>query len=163
MENSILISTKKVLGLDASYTVFDQDVIMHINAAFSILNQLGVGPVEGFMIEDDTAVWDDFVLIAGSEPSKSLVKTYVQLKARMLFDPPTTSFLLEAMTNQIKEYEWRLNVFREYSLPPEEEIDELNRDWQSFHRTLRRPRYALGSPEGERHIVSIEQEERGVI
>ena len=147
MENSILNSTKKVLGLDASYTVFDQDVIMHINAAFSILQQLGVGPVEGFMIEDDTAVWDDFILIVGSEPSQSLVKTYVQLKARMLFDPPATSYLIEAMTNQIKEYEWRLNVFREYSLPPEEEIDELERDWQGFHRTLRRPRHALGSPE----------------
>ena len=144
MENSILISTKKVLGLEPTYTVFDQDVIMHINAAFSILNQLGVGPVEGFMIEDDAAVWDDFILIEGSEPSKSLVKTYVQLKARMLFDPPTTSFLLEAMTNQIKEYEWRLNVFREYALPPEEEIDELERDRKGFHRALRRSRHALG-------------------
>jgi hypothetical protein len=147
VENSILISTKKVLGLDAAYTVFDQDVIMHINAAFSILNQLGVGPVEGFMIEDDTAVWDDFILLEGTEPSKSLIKTYVQLKSRMLFDPPTTSFLLEAMTNQIKEYEWRLNVFREYSLPPEEVTDELNRDWQGFHRTLRRSRHALGRTE----------------
>lgn len=158
MENSILISTKKVLGLDAAYTVFDQDVIMHINAAFSILNQLGVGPVEGFMIEDDAAVWDDFMLLEGSEPSKSLVKTYVQLKSRMLFDPPTTSFLLEAMTNQIKEYEWRLNVFREYSLPPEEVTDELNRDWQGFHRTLRRSRHALGRAEIERW--SREGEER---
>lgn len=150
MENSILNSTKKVLGLDPSYTVFDQDVIMHINAAFSILNQLGVGPVEGFMIEDDTAVWDDFILIEGSEPSKSLVKTYVQLKSRMLFDPPTTSFLLEAMTNQIKEYEWRLNVFREYALPSEEEIDELERDREGFHRALRRSRNALGRATLER-------------
>ena len=126
MENSILISTKKVLGLDASYVAFDMDVIMHINAAFSILNQLGVGPIDGFMIEDDTAMWDDFVLDAGTEVSKSLVKTYVQLKARMLFDPPTTSFLLEAMDKQIKEYEWRLNVSREFVLfPPEEEAPEF--------------------------------------
>lgn len=117
MENSILISTKKVLGLDASYTVFDLDVIMHINAAFSILNQLGVGPVGGFSIEDEEAVWTDFVLLPGSEISIHLVKTYVQLKARMLFDPPTTSFLIEAMTKQINEYEWRLNVAREYVLP----------------------------------------------
>jgi hypothetical protein len=147
VENSILNSTKKVLGLEPTYIVFDQDVIMHINAAFSILQQLGVGPVEGFMIQDDTAVWDDFILIEGSEPSKSLVKTYVQLKARMLFDPPTTSFLLEAMTNQIKEYEWRLNVFREYSLPEEEVTRELETDWQGFHRALRRSRHALGRPE----------------
>lgn len=117
MENSILLSTKKVLGLDPSYTVFDQDVLMHINAAFSILNQLGVGPGAGFMIDDETAEWDDFVLLAGTEVSISLVKTYIQLKVRMLFDPPTTSFLIEAMTKQINEYEWRLNVFREYKLP----------------------------------------------
>lgn len=146
MENSILNSTKKVLGLDPAYTVFDQDIIMHINAAFSILQQLGVGPVEGFMIEDDVAVWDDFILIEGSEPSKSLVKTYVQLKARMLFDPPTTSFLIEAMNNQIKEYEWRLNVFREYALPEEEVANELERDWEEFHRALRRSRHAVGRP-----------------
>ena len=121
MENSILLSTKKVLNLAPEYTVFDEDVIMHINAAFSILNQLGVGPVEGFTIQDETALWEDFILLPGSEPSQSLVKTYVQLKARMLFDPPTTSFLLEAMKEQIEQYEWRLNVFREYALPPVEE------------------------------------------
>lgn len=123
MENSILISTKKVLGVDASYTVFDLDILMHINAAFSILQQLGVGPAEGFFIEDETAEWTDFVLHPGSEISISLVKTYVQLKARMLFDPPTTSFLIEAMTKQINEYEWRLNVFREFAR--EGEVEEV--------------------------------------
>lgn len=122
MENSILISTKKVLGVDADYTVFDLDILMHINAAFSILQQLGVGPAEGFFIEDDTAEWTDFVLYPGSEISISLVKTYVQLKARMLFDPPTTSFLIEAMDKQIKEYEWRLNVFREFAREGEVEV-----------------------------------------
>lgn len=122
MENSILISTKKVLGVDASYTVFDLDILMHINAAFSILQQLGVGPAEGFFIEDDSAQWTDFVLEPGSEISINLVKTYVQLKARMLFDPPTTSFLIEAMTKQINEYEWRLNVFREFAREGEVEV-----------------------------------------
>lgn len=146
MENSILLSTKKVLNLAPEYTVFDQDIIMHINAAFSILNQLGVGPVEGFTIQDESAVWDDFVLLPGSEPSQSLVKTYVQLKARMLFDPPTTSFLLEAMKEQIEQYEWRLNVFREYALPGEEDLNELERERQEFHRTLRRQRNAMGRP-----------------
>lgn len=119
MENSILISTKKVLGLDAAYDVFDLDIVMYINSAFSILQQLGVGPLNGFMIEDETAVWQDFVLEPGSEISLNLVKTYVQLKARMLFDPPTTSFLIQAMDEQIKQYEWRLNVFREYAKYPD--------------------------------------------
>lgn len=123
MENSILLSTKKVLGLDAEYDVFDLDVLMHINAAFSILQQLGVGPEAGFMIEDETAVWADFVVDIGSEISLNLIKTYVQLKARMLFDPPTTSYLIDAMERQIKEYEWRLNVFREYVTYEEEVVN----------------------------------------
>lgn len=115
MEESILKSTKKILGLDADYTPFDLDVITHINAAFSILNQLGVGPVDGFMIEDDTAVWGDFVV---PNNQLHLVKTYVYLKTRILFDPPATSYLIEATNQQIKEYEWRLNVFREWELDP---------------------------------------------
>lgn len=122
MEESILKSTKKILGLAEDYTPFDLDVITHINAAFSILDQLGVGPVDGFSIYDDTAVWDDFVV----PPNQlHLVKTYIYLKVRYLFDPPTTSFLLEAANNQIKEYEWRLNVFREWALDPTDPAIEV--------------------------------------
>jgi hypothetical protein len=115
MEESILKSTKKILGLDENYLVFDLDVITHINAAFSILNQLGVGPVNGFFIEDETAVWSDFVV---PENQLRLVKTYVYLKTRSIFDPPSTSYLIEAVNNQVKEYEWRLNIFREWELDP---------------------------------------------
>lgn len=115
MEQSILTSTKKILGIDESYTAFDWDVITHINAAFSILNQLGVGPEEGFFIDDASAEWSDFPVPMNS---LNLIKTYVYLKVRILFDPPGTSFLLNAATDQIKEYEWRLNVFREVELPP---------------------------------------------
>lgn len=110
MEESILISTKKILGLEANYIPFDLDIITHINAAFSILNQLGIGPVEGFAIEDDEAVWGDFDIPANQ---LNLVKTYIFLKVRTWFDPPTTSFLIDATENQIKEYEWRLNIFKE--------------------------------------------------
>jgi hypothetical protein len=115
MEESILKSTKKILGLDENYLVFDLDVITHINAAFSILNQLGVGPVDGFFIEDETAVWSDFVV---PENQLRLVRTYVYLKVRSIFDPPSTSYLIEAVNNQVKEYEWRLNIFREWELDP---------------------------------------------
>ena len=110
MSDSILDSTKKILGLDSEYTPFDHDVIIYINSTFSILDQLGIGPIGGFSIEDNTATWDDYVV-----PSNQLqlVRTYVYLKTRMLFDPPTTSFLIEAMNNQIKEIEWRLNSVRE--------------------------------------------------
>lgn len=118
MEESILKSTKKILGLAPEYTPFDLDVITHINAAFSVLNQLGIGPEEGFFIEDENDMWDEYLI----PPNQlHLVKTYVYLKVRMTFDPPTTSYLIEATNNQIKEYEWRLNVFREVELLPEEE------------------------------------------
>lgn len=116
---SILNSTKKILGLDEAYDVFDLDVMTHINAAFSTINQLGVGPEEGFFITDDTAEWDSFEV-----PDNQLhfIKTYIYLKVRYLFDPPGTSFLVEAMDKQIKELEWRLNILREEALPDPEEV-----------------------------------------
>jgi len=110
MTDSILDSTKKNIGLDADYTAFDPDVIMHINSVFFTLNQLGIGPEAGFAIEDSAAVWSDFL---GSDPRLNAVKTYVTLRVRLLFDPPATSFTIESMERQIEELEWRLNVYRE--------------------------------------------------
>lgn len=110
METSILTSTKKNLGLAEDYTVFDQDIITYINGAFSTLTSLGVGPVAGFMIEDATTEWADFI---GTDNELNQVKTYITLRARMLFDPPATSFHISAMEKQIEEIEWRLNVHRE--------------------------------------------------
>jgi hypothetical protein len=110
MNESILNSTKKVLGLAPDDHVFDADVIMLINSAFSTLHQLGIGPLQGFMIEDATATWDSFLL---GDNRLNSVKTYVHLKVRSIFDPPATSFVLSAMQTQISELEWRLNVVRE--------------------------------------------------
>lgn len=110
MEQSILKSTKRILGISPDDTVFDIDIITHINAALSTLNELGVGPEEGIAIEDEQATWDDLNLTTGQ---LGKVKTYVYLRVRMLFDPPATSFHLEAMNKQILELEWRLNVSRE--------------------------------------------------
>jgi hypothetical protein len=110
VNDSILSSTKKVLNLADEYVAFDQDVIMHINSVFSTLNQLGVGPVEGFMIEDKVATWDAFL---EDDPRLNHIKTYIYLRVRMLFDPPQTGFHTTAMQEQIKELEWRLNVQRE--------------------------------------------------
>src|SRR4029077_8389210 len=110
METSILTSTKKILGIAEDYTVFDLDIITHINSAFSTLTQLGVGPPEGFMITDATAKWDDFV---ANDFQYNPVKSYVFLRVRQLFDPPSTSYLIAAVEKQIQELEWRLNVYRE--------------------------------------------------
>lgn len=108
--DSILTSTKKILGIVEDYTVFDPDIITHINTAFSTLTQLGVGPAEGFMIEDAEPVWIDFI---GEDLQYNSVKSYVFLRVRQLFDPPATSYLIAAFDKQIEELEWRLNIHRE--------------------------------------------------
>lgn len=109
---SILTSIKKTLGLPSDHIEFDEDVILHINSVFSVLTQLGVGPELGFFIEDDTAEWATF--FGGAEdPRYNLVKTFMALRVRLLFDPPTTSFQLEAFKQQISEFEWRINIHRE--------------------------------------------------
>ena len=107
MTESILDSTKKILGIEADYPAFDVDIIMHINSALATLTQLGVGPDEGYMIEDSDAEWGDFL---DGDPRLNPVKSYVFLKTRVVFDPPTTSFVLSALQEQIKEHEWRINV-----------------------------------------------------
>lgn len=110
METSILISTKKVLGLAADYTVWDLDIMTHINSAFSTLTQLGIGPANGYVIRDETDEWSDFI---GDDLQLESVKTYINLRVRMIFDPPATSYAITAMKEQIEQLEWRLNVHRE--------------------------------------------------
>lgn len=109
-EDSILDSTKKALGLTSDYTEFDPEIIMHINSVFATLQQLGVGPVTGFLIEDKETAWSAFI---GAEENIASVRSYMYLKVRLLFDPPATSFAITAMENQAKEFEWRLNVVME--------------------------------------------------
>lgn len=109
--DSILTSIKKLLGIAEDYTQFDTDIIIHINSVFTTLTQIGVGPSEGFYIEDKTAYWEDFI----EDLSKiQAVKTYVYLKVRLLFDPASLgSATLAAYERQIQELEWRLNMFAE--------------------------------------------------
>ena len=112
MNDSILTSIKKLLGITEAYEHFDQDIIIHINSVFMILNQLGVGPSNGFSITDKTAVWSDFISEGANLES---VKSYIYLKVRLLFDPPTTSAVMESMNRMISELEFRLNISAESS------------------------------------------------
>ena len=105
--DSILTSVKKLLGVGEEYTHFDDDIIMHITSVIFILTQIGIGPDEGFAITSKDQTWDDF--LQGQINIES-VKSYVYLKVRLLFDPPSNSFLVEAIERQISEYEWRLNI-----------------------------------------------------
>lgn len=104
---SILTSVKKMLGITEECTHFDADIIMHINSVFMILNQLGVGPSEGFIIEDDISTWNDYI-----PDNKNIegVKSYVFMKVKLLFDPPANSTVMQSMNQAINEFEWRLNV-----------------------------------------------------
>lgn len=125
MDSSILQSTKKILGLDASYNAFDLDILTHINTAFSILFQMGIGPEDGYFIEDETATWEEFIG-AGDPPISdarfNMVRSYVFLKVGVLFDPPQMGYLIDLKNNQIKELEWRLNVMREEVTPNHDEL-----------------------------------------
>lgn len=112
---SILNSTKKVLGIPLDVDVFDLDVIMHINSVFSTLHHLGIGPIDGYQILDESNVWDEFI---PNDPKYNAVKSYVYLRVRLLFDPPTTGYHVEAAKEQIKELEWRLNNVREFYTYP---------------------------------------------
>lgn len=108
MDESILAEIKKVLGITEEYKVFDDDLIMHINSVFMVLQQLGVGPADGFQITGYSETWADFM----SESDENLigVKSYIAMKVRLIFDPPSSSFVLDSYKKLIDEFEWRLNV-----------------------------------------------------
>ena len=106
IDESILNSVKKMLGLSTEYDYFDQDIIMHINTTFMVLTQLGIGPVNGFYIQDESATWDEFL---GNEKNLEAVKTYIYLKVKLMFDPPLSNTVMECMKQNISELEWRLN------------------------------------------------------
>lgn len=101
--DSILNTIKKLLGIQPEYTNFDEDIIVGINTAFATLNQIGVGPPDGFMIEDETQTWNEYI----TSCNLTMVKTYIQMKVRLLFDPPAGS-VLESINRTISELEWRL-------------------------------------------------------
>lgn len=103
---SILTSTKKAIGLAEDYEVFDPEIVMHINSVFAILNQLGVGPDSPFMIEGKEETWEDFIAQQNTEN----VRSYMFLKVKSLFDPPSTATMNEVYERAIQEAEWRLTV-----------------------------------------------------
>ena len=110
MEQSILKSVRKVLGFAPDDTSFDEDILMHTNSVFNTLTQLGIGPTDGFSIEDDSVEWDAFI---GTDKNLNSVKSYIYLRLRLIFDPPQTSYLIQALNEQRLELESRLNMYRE--------------------------------------------------
>lgn len=111
MADSILKSIRRSLGPDEDYSHFDQEIIEHINSAFSDLNSLGVGPEEGFSITDDKATWDDYLV--DDRKKMNNVITFVYLSVKLIFDPPTNAALLAALQAKYDKLEWKLSVTAE--------------------------------------------------
>ena len=107
--DSILLSVKKVLGINPDFKAFDQDLIIHINSALSVLSQIGVGPDAGLFITGTNETWDD--IIPEGKPLE-MIKSYITMKVKILFDPPTGG-ALESANRVIDEFEWRINVAAE--------------------------------------------------
>lgn len=105
--DSILDSTKAVLGIYKEATEFDDQIIMYINSVFSTLSQLGVGPEDGFSIEDSSTTWDEYL---SDNKLLNFVISYMHLNVRLMFDPPVNSFAVDSIKKQIDEYTWRINV-----------------------------------------------------
>lgn len=118
MEDSILLSVKKYLGIADDDNGFDMDILMSINTVFGILTQLGVGPKKGYAISDDSATWTDYLQ---NNALLEMVKTYMYLKVKMIFDAPTSGSVNSAHEQQIAELEWRINVMVD---PGWEEVPE---------------------------------------
>ena len=116
---SILTSVKKLLGIAEDYTAFDTDLVLHINSVFLTLSQLGVGPEEGFAITSKYETWDDYM---ESGALLNAIKSYVYLKVRLLFDPPSSSSVSDSMRNMISELEWRINIEGENSMEESNDV-----------------------------------------
>lgn len=117
LDDSILNSIKKLLGLPEDYTPFDQDVLIHINTVFTMLQQMGVGPEDGFLVTSQNETWSEF-LGPGELANLHSVKTYTYIKVRKIFDPPGASNHLAALDNVLEELEWRISVRREEVMRP---------------------------------------------
>lgn len=109
-QHSILNDIKKLLGIASDYTQFDTDLILHINSVFMVLNQLGIGPAEGFRITSDEETWDQYI---SNDDNLDAIKTYMHLKVKVVFDPPLNASVMESHKQMISELEWRLNVQHE--------------------------------------------------
>lgn len=134
MTDSILLTIKKMLGIAEEYHAFDIDLVVNINSVFLTLNQLGVGPESPYHIGGEEETWNDF--LAGDRENLDAASTYTYLKTRLLFDPPTNSFLVDAIQKQIDEFEWRLKFQAERLKEQREESEKVTEQASSKARSF---------------------------
>lgn len=114
LDDSILTSIKKLLNLPEDYTDFDEDIVLHINSALDTIQQLGVGPLEHYEIENKDNKWSEFI---GDVKFINFVKTAVFLDVRLVFDPPATSFQIDSFQKRLEQLHWRLRVQADKTRP----------------------------------------------
>lgn len=104
--DSILNNVKKLLGIDGDDDSFDVDVMTIINSTILSLAQMGIGPPNGFIVTSIENEWADWIVT----PTINLegIKTYLYLKTKLIFDPPTNSTVIEAFNKSLSELEWRM-------------------------------------------------------
>lgn len=116
---SIVESIKEALGLAKDYNPFDPELIMHINSVLGDLHQLGVGPEPGFEVTGPDETWNHFL---GGDKRLNMVKSYVYLSVRMLWDPPSVGYVLTSIEKKLEKMEWRITTAQDditYPLPPD--------------------------------------------
>ena len=124
LDESILQSVKLSLGIPVEYEYFDRQILMHLNSIMAVLYQLGVGPEDGFYVTDESVIWRDLLPDAETQKKFLYVQSYVCLRVRLLFDPPTSSGAIDAMERQMRELEWRITVTEDPVDESEEVEDE---------------------------------------
>lgn len=112
--SSILQTIKKLLGIAPEETAFDTDIMLHINTTFAILNQLNIGPPEGFRISDSTEVWSDYETTL----NLAMVETFIHLKVKLIFDPPASNAVIESINRTLSELEFRLYIEGDPKITP---------------------------------------------
>lgn len=128
LEESILNSIKLQLGITTEYDIFDQQIIMSINTALAITNQIGIGPPGGFAITGPDETWKDFIGTDASAILVNSVKTYVYFRVKLSFDPPSSSSLTDAIERQLREIEWRLTIVDYIYVGTEDPDDPVDPD-----------------------------------
>lgn len=150
MDESILNNLKKYCGIDPAYDIFDRDVLMNANAVFFELHQLGAGPPNPFVLSNPSQTWSEF----SSDPAVvSASEQYLYLKVRSVFDPPSTSFVIQSMEKTIAELEWRIRDYCAGLVPdnPEPETDETEHPDDTEN------------PDGCNHVVATDPEAESVL
>ena len=125
--DSMLATTKRACGMVDSYDAFDSEILMHLNSSLGVLHQIGVGPSAGFVVDDDSATWNDFV---EPGPLQNLVKQYVPMSVHHDFDPPTNSSVLQSMESRLQQLESRMSYYvdpsNDNSFFEEDNSEEIN-------------------------------------